>query len=170
MKPNFHQNRTLFWILLFLIILNLGAFFTWFVISRPAPQEASCIGPGCNLLSQELGLSEQQSAVAGDILSKFRAESEPVASSIRETRGRIIQTLSEENPDTLQLQSMTRELADLQVTLQEINLRQFLALKKICTPEQMEKLSSIYLEAHGCQIKNGEKGPRNHQNRHRHQQ
>ncbi|MEI8048427.1 MAG: hypothetical protein WCI92_13665, partial [Bacteroidota bacterium] len=40
-----------------------------------------------------------------------------------------------------------------QKNLQAANIKQFLDLKKVCTPEQTQKLSQIYSELYGCENK-----------------
>ena len=160
------KNRVLFWLLLFLIILNLGAFITWFVVSKQKPTTTTCVMPesgGCMILSQELNLTPSQSKQADTILCCFQAESRSLADAIRERRISIMEILSGSDPDTNKLKQLTQELAGLQVDLQKVNIRQFIALKEICTPEQLECLSNLFLEMYGCPMK--EKGK---QNRYRH--
>ncbi len=162
MKQPLTKNRILFWILLFLIVLNLGAFITWFASTGGKDQpEALCLmsgRSGAGPLKSELGLSDAQTAEAQDIMDGFRKETEPLAMTIRRLRGELITELGKDAPDTIMLRQMSADLSNKQVQLQMINARQFLALKKICSPEQFDRLSELYLKMHRCDLNPEGKG------------
>jgi Spy/CpxP family protein refolding chaperone len=152
------KNRLTFWILIFLVVINVTAFTTFLIVNRkvdnsalPAPD----VKPGA-ILQSELSLSPDQNTKVSEINTAFKAGSEPIILSIKEKKAELLEELSKENTDTNQINSILNDLGIRQNQLQHANIKQFLELKKVCTPEQTKKLSQIYSELYGCDV--GEKG------------
>lgn len=163
----YKKNRLLFWLLLFLIVMNLSALisFCFFMQKKPASTCDPAQAEKCNVFQQELDLSDDQVIRVEEINMRYRSISEPLVGAIREKRDGIMNELENTNPDTNILIRHSMELSTLQNKMQKENIRQYLALKKICNPEQLQRLSGLYRELYGCPMK--EKGK---QHRYRHGQ
>ncbi len=149
------KNRLLFWLLLFLIAINLSALVSFFFFVQQKPVMDCNVNPDrkCNLFKQELKLSEAQMIRVEEINSRYRNVSEPLVAAIREKRDKIMHELENETPDTLLLSSYAMELSLLQNQMQKENISQYLALKKICNPDQLQRLSGLYRDLYGCPMK-----------------
>jgi Spy/CpxP family protein refolding chaperone len=153
--------------MIFIIVLN-GAVLITFIIK--SPPEESPAAQGCvqsnsanNALIDELGLSGEQKTKVLTINEEYRRSAEPDAQSIRENRGIILSELESDQPDTILIRRSIDTIARLQAGIQLKNIRQYLRLKEVCTPEQAIRLSALYRNLYGCPMKG-----KNMQNRHKH--
>jgi len=147
-----NKNRLIFWILIFLVIVNLSALATFFTF-RSHNEEVVCdaMQAQCgNAFKSELGLSEEQSRKVELINADYQLVSGPIVKEIRNIRSDILDELSSEVPDTSYINKKSTELCDFQFQLQQANYTQFLELKKVCDPEQVQRLSALYRELYGC--------------------
>jgi Spy/CpxP family protein refolding chaperone len=160
----FQKNRLIIWILILLIVINISALTSFFILTKqPAP--APCCTPEeqqCMTFRDELSLSAEQTLKVNDINKKYTESAEPIAAAIKENRAAILTELEKDVPDTTQLNILTDQLTLLQVKIQRENIKQFGDLKRVCTPEQVQRLSALYRDLYGCPMKNGQM-----QNRHR---
>lgn len=148
----YNNNRTIFLILIFLVLINITALATYFIYMR---KPASEVLPNSGFkqgiaLRQELSLAPDQSLKVNKINAAYQASSEPIVLSIREKKADLLEELSKDNTDITLVDKLTDEIAGEQKKLQVANVKQFLDLKKVCTPEQTQKLSQIYSELYGC--------------------
>lgn len=147
----FNNNRPVFWILIFLVLINIAALVTYFVyIRKPASETLS--GPGSKkglVLKQELALTPDQSIAVNKINATYQASSEPIVETIRDRKSELLDELSKEDTDSVVLIKLTNDIVNEQKKLQMANIKQFLDLKKVCTPEQTLKLSQIYAGLYG---------------------
>lgn len=171
------KNRLAFWILIFLVLVNVTAMVTFFVTNSGKNTSSSIAveaKPGETLRS-ELSLSPEQNIKVNEINSAHKASSEPIILSIKEKKAELIEELSRENSDTLRINAILSELDKRQNILQQANIKQFMELKKVCTAEQTKKLSQIYSELYGCDMKgkgqgNGKGNGQGKKHRHRYGQ
>ena len=171
------KNRLTFWILIFLVLVNVTAMVTFFLTSsRVSNSDSTAAGtkPG-EALRSELSLSPEQDTKVNEINTAHKASSEPLILSIKEKKAELIEELSRENSDTLRINAILSELDSRQNKLQRANIKQFLELKKVCTPEQTKRLSQIYSELYGCDMKgkgqgNGKGNGQGKKHRHRYGQ
>jgi Spy/CpxP family protein refolding chaperone len=156
----FNNNRTVFWILIFLVMINIAALVTYFVYSRKTasqPIPATEFKQGI-ALRQELSLAPDQSLKVNTINAGYQATSEPIIKAIRDKKSELLQELTKDNTDTILVAKLVDEVGSEQKKLQQTNVKQFLDLKKVCTPEQTQKLSQIYAELYGCDRRGQGKG------------
>jgi len=147
----FNNNRLVFWILIFLVLINITALATYFIYMRkPAgePMPGSGLKRGV-VLQQELGLTPDQSLAVNKINATYQASSEPIVEAIREKKAELLSELSKDGTDSAVLIQLTNDVVNEQKKLQMANIKQFLDLKKVCTPEQTLKLSQIYAGLYG---------------------
>jgi Spy/CpxP family protein refolding chaperone len=151
----FNNNRTVFWILIFLVLINITAMATYFIYMRkPASEQVPGSGFKHGIaLKQELSLTPDQSLKVNEINANYKASSEPIVAAIKEKKAVLLEELSKENTDTILVAKLADEVVIEQKKLQMANIKQFLDLKKVCTPEQTQTLSQIYSELYGCENK-----------------
>jgi Spy/CpxP family protein refolding chaperone len=154
----FHRNRLIFWILILLVVINISAFVSFFLLTK-SPVTPTCCPPGeqqCNAFRDELKLTAAQSLKVAEINKLYKESAEPIATAIKETRAAILTELENELPDSIHLNSLVNELAFLQSKIQKENIRQYTNLKHVCTPEQANRLSALYRDLYGCPMQNGQ--------------
>jgi len=161
------------WVLGFLILLNLSILISYFLITMDSKTEslpASESRPG-RALKSELELTPQQDAEVRRINSSYKVQSMPILDSIKTAKSRLLEELSGDNPDKEHITSILESLGIHQKNLQKANVQQFLELKKVCNPEQAARLSEIYAELYGCELKGRGQGEgKGMRMRHRHGQ
>ena len=156
----YHKNRLLFWVLIFLVIVNLAALGTYFFFPRPQIPvrcEETGMDAGC-LYRTRLDLSHSQTGEVDRLSEEYTAVSGPIAEEIKTIRGLILDELSGDEPDTTALNRYSEALAELQAQLHKENIRHYMALKEVITPEQALRLSHLYRELYGCPMQDKERG------------
>jgi hypothetical protein len=156
------KNRLLFWTLLFLILVNLSALATYFFFpGKPAVVNCkdAAMGPGC-ALHTELNLTAEQIRLVDRINSDYQQVSGPISAKIKALRTGILDELASDMPDTLIIQQASLEISGLQSQLHNENIKHYLELKKVCTPEQARLLSNLYRDLYGCPMHEQGKGMR----------
>lgn len=148
----YHKNRWLFWVLIFLIIVNLAALGTYFFFPRQQTViacEEGAVTPGC-VYQTRLDLTDEQAHQVDLISEDYLKTSRPIAHEIKSIRGSILDELTVDQPDTSYLNELSSALAELQGQLQRKNIEHYMALKEVCNPEQAMRLSNLYRELYGC--------------------
>jgi len=149
----FSKNRFVFWLLIFLVVVNLTAFITFLAffyhVSTPTKQNQQ-ENPGA-AFRNELSLSPAQTEKVKFILADYRKNTEHVTSNIREYRAQILEELAKDKPDTEVMNRCGEQVCLLQKQMQKASVNQYMALKEICNPEQCQRLSALYFELYGCQ-------------------
>lgn len=157
----FSKNRFIFWLLCFLVVVNLSAliaFLVFFSLNTSDSAQQWQRTPGMKF-RQELSLSPAQSEQVDVILAGYRESTEPLISNIRAYRAEILEELASDNPDTSHINAFVSEISSLQKQMQKASVNQYLALKEICTPLQCQRLSALYFELYGCQDSFRGRGP-----------
>jgi Spy/CpxP family protein refolding chaperone len=101
------------------------------------------------VLKHELALLLDQSLIVNKFNSTYQASSEPIVEAIREKKSELLDELSKADTDSAVLTKLANDVVNEQKKLQMANIKQFLVLKKVCTPEQTLKLSQIYARLYG---------------------
>ncbi len=151
----FSKNRFVFWLLIFLVVINLSALITFLVffshnsIGSTQQQQKN---PGMKF-RKELSLSPAQSEKVGVILADYRNSTESITDNIRNYRAQLLEELAKNKPDTNLINRFAEEICLLQKQMQKVSVKQYLAMKEICNPVQCQRLSALYFELYGCQGK-----------------
>lgn len=156
----YHKNRLLFWVLIFLVIVNLAALGTYFFFPRQQTVVTCKEGastPGC-VYQSRLDLTDEQARQVDLISEDYLKISRPIADEIKGIRGEILDELTVDQPDTSYLNELGSALAELQVQLQRKNIEHYMALKEVCNPEQAMRLSNLYRELYGCPMQGQGRG------------
>jgi Spy/CpxP family protein refolding chaperone len=152
----FSKNRFISWALIILVIINVSALLSFLFFTSPK-QESSCCPADqqqCVAFRDELKLSAAQEKLVAEINNRYMESAAPVAADIKSTRAALLNELETEQPDSIRMDSLSNRIALLQVKIQHENISQYLALKKVCTPQQAQKLSTLYRELYGCPMQN----------------
>lgn len=151
----FNNNRAIFLILIFLVLINITALATYFFFLRkPASESIPASGFKHGVaLTKELSLTPDQSLKVNTINATYQTSSEPIVAVIKEKKADLLKELSKDNTDIDLVEKLSNDVVTEQKKLQMANIKQFLDLKKVCTPEQTQKLSQIYSELYGCENK-----------------
>lgn len=145
----FSNNRVLFWILMFLVLVNISVLAGYFIIFRnPVNPSVSTSRPGW-ALKKELSLTAEQTVKVQAINAAYKAAADPLIQNIQETKAGLLNELSRESTDTSVVSDLSNQISIAQKKLQSVNINQFLDLKKVCSPEQTKKLAQIYAEMYG---------------------
>jgi Spy/CpxP family protein refolding chaperone len=166
-----NRNQLIFWMLVFILVINVAAMATFFIrTAKPVPvSPVSTTGKQGFALQNVLGLTNAQKEKVNSINEIFRATSEPIMQDIRQRKTDLLDELSKENSDTLKIMNLAAQVGESQTRLQVLNAKQFLEIKKICTPEQTKKLTGLYSGLYGCNGNGQGRGPGNGMGgRHRH--
>lgn len=149
----FQKKNLAIWILAILLVVSLSALGTMIFhrACRPAPEkrEASCPA-GCSLLTKELGLDDKQAKQIEQIREEYRNTARITADSLRDKRMAIVTELGKPAPDTALLRVMAGDIGRLHALLINQTVDQYFRISRECSPEQREKLSSLYYELMGC--------------------
>ena len=148
----FIKNRFIFWILIFLVIINLTALITFLVLYKHEPAmsgQQQCKNSGM-AFKEELSLSAVQSEKVAVIMSEYRKSTGPLTDSIRNYRSLLLEELAKTSPDSNLLDNYTEKISLLQKQMQKASIHQYLSLKGISNPEQCRRLSALYYELYGC--------------------
>ena len=154
----FQKKRLIFWVMIILVVINVAALSSFFLFKK-TPVPADCCTPEkqqCAAFRDELKLSDEQTLKVATINQSYKESAGPISTSIKETRTTILAELDKEQPDTNRLNVFASELALLQLKIQKENIKQYLALKRVCTPEQAQRLSALYRDLYGCPMQNGQ--------------
>jgi Spy/CpxP family protein refolding chaperone len=148
----FENNRILFWILVFLVLVNISILAGYFIIFRntkniSAPEITAKSGWA---LKEKLSLTPDQTLKVQSINSTYRNAAKPLIQNIQNKKAGLLNELSKDNIDTNVVSEIANQISIDQKKLQTVNINQFLELKKVCTPAQTQKLSQIYYEMYRC--------------------
>ena len=146
--------------MIFLVVINLSALISFLLLfsNNRTLSDQNPKGNTEKAFCEELSLTPVQSEKVGVIMNDYRNVNAPVTANIRDLRGKLLGEVAKDNPDTNILNSCTEEICQLQKKLQKASIAQYMALKGVCTPEQCQRLSSLYFELYGCQGKCKEMG------------
>jgi hypothetical protein len=149
----FSKNRFIFWLLIFLVVINLTgliSFLVFFSRNTTGLNQKSQESPGITF-QKKLSLSPSQSEKVKIILTGYKDSTEPITTNIRNYRIQLLDELKKDIPDTTLLNVYAERICLLQKQMQKASIKQYIALKGICNPDQCQRLSALYFELYGCQ-------------------
>jgi Spy/CpxP family protein refolding chaperone len=106
---------------------------------------------------QDIGFNPLQMKELRGISRQFRQEGRNIQMQLHEARAEMVHELGKENPDTVKLRQVAREIGNLHEGLKNHTIDHYLRLKEICTEEQEEKLQHVFERIVN---RNGHVGPR----------
>ena len=147
----FVKNRLIFWLLLVLIIINISALLTFFIMFRAEKKELpeAASNNTSRTFQEQLSLTQEQSDTVFYINNNHRRVAEPISVALKEKRSELLAELEKDHPDTVLLDRYADEIGTLQKEMQKASIRHYLELKGVCDPHQCRKLSSFYRQLYG---------------------
>lgn len=153
MKTYFSKYGILFWLIIILLVINISAITTiFFGISIRDRKDTKFFPPKAEyhrqhegkFFCQSLDLNEEQQQLFEKARHKFFSEAKKIAGQMHKKRVEFINELASDEPDTLKLQEIAKDIGSLHSKLKFQTYRHYLEMKSICTKEQEEKLIKIF--------------------------
>ncbi len=154
-----NHSRLILLIAIILTIINLAAVTTVMVnyrkyhnhdSERPFQMErgddSMVNAPGPAYLIRELGFNDEQQQAFRESRRKFRDEAMPLFNEIRQLNADLIDEIVKDKPDTLKLDSLSKNIGRINARVKQLSIRHLLEVKSTATPEQKEKLVFFYRE------------------------
>lgn len=152
------RSRIWLFVIIALTIINLAAVVTVEYNVRKyhhaPPDDFPAIGePGQDTLNKsvrpgflfrELGFDGDQREAFHESRMAFREKAMPLFAEIRKLNNELAGEITLENPDTLKLQAISRQIGAIHVSLKLLTINHMREVKSIATPEQQEKLGLFY--------------------------
>lgn len=115
--------------------------------------ERLAAGSGCvierSYLNRRLNLTREQLAVVAAMRDSMYQRTAPLRSELCARRMDLLQYMQESDPDSVRLDSLTREIASLQARLESQVVRNARQIGATLKPEQQKLLLGIF-ESHLC--------------------
>jgi len=171
----FIKKRFSFWLVLFLLVVNITTITTilYHIYSdKTAASTATVNKDAGKIITTELALNTQQKNLFSSINNAYNEKSNPILDQLTDKRSEMLAELGEANPDTAILKTIAKEIGELHTTLKLLTIEYFLELKKICTEDQQQRLSEMYndllqseghFKGYGKQYRHGRREGRNWQ-------
>jgi len=153
MKTYFSRYNILFWLIIILLVINISAITTIFYgisvrdkkDTKPYPSKTEYHRHHeGRFFDSSLNLTEEQRQHFKNAKHKFYSEAKIIAGQMHKKRVEFMNELASDEPDTLKLQEIAKDIGSLHTKLKLQTYKHYLELKSICTKEQEEKLIIIF--------------------------
>ena len=145
----FKQKRYLILVIVILVIMNLGTLFIlWVGKPSPSPQKRSQVSHEQEkarleqLLKGELGFDENQVEQYLKMRYEHRKQSLTLNTKIHELKKQMYDEVFHDMPQQLS-DSLLNLIQAKQAELEHITFQHFIDLKKLCKPDQQDKLKLL---------------------------
>jgi len=108
----------------------------------------------------ELKLTPEQEKIFKDNRRQFFENSKVLFDSLEKERIQMIEEFSKPSPDSVTLYNIADQIGELHALLKYETIRNLLKLQAICTPEQIQKLTTVYKDLIGPEGPMHRRGPR----------
>ena len=104
-------------------------------------------------IKDELNFDENQFSKFLDLRKKNKEKQHNIVRKLSQKRKEMMTELSTENPDTIKLQQIARQIGNLHEELKKGTIEHFIQVKAICKPSQKEKFKELIrkMEKHKAQ-------------------
>lgn len=106
----------------------------------------------------ELGLTREQMKEFSGFNPSFRQKAGYINRQLTETRKLMLDEMAAENSDTMKLNILADSIGMLHSELKKATYSYYLEFKRICTPEQNEKLMRVFDEMFEGNVPSGGRG------------
>ncbi len=152
------QKKLLVWVVVILVILNLGAI-SLFVIqtySKPVKDTEEYTsrkinrpfrpdGPG-RMFTDRVSFNDAQREKLRESFVGHRQAMQIYKDSIRLLRSQLMQELASEDPDSKKLDEISAGIGQYYSRLNKETSRHFMEMKSIADPQQLEELNEFFLD------------------------
>ncbi len=146
----YEKNKMLVWLVLTLIIMNLGSLgFLWYreTIMPPKPiRPPRAQDRPIDFIANELQLSEDQITAFRELQRNHQKQTAELRRGIHKLSKDIIDELFRQNPDTARVTVMANEIGQKQAAFEKSLFDHFGEFKEVCNPEQEEKLRGLLFD------------------------
>jgi Spy/CpxP family protein refolding chaperone len=158
MKTFFSQNRLLIGLVIFLLVLNISAISSIIYhrvretknislpVQPPVPREARIPGEG-RFLRDFLELDRNQFEQFRNTRHAFQAKAFSITEELREKKVEFLEELNNNNPDTGRIEEISEDIGQLHKELRLETGKYYLKLRRICNPEQQQKLHHFFMQS-----------------------
>jgi Spy/CpxP family protein refolding chaperone len=166
----FSKHKVIIWILTGSLIITLSIlasliYHTWAVPEKIVTQQACTTS--CLMLFNELDLDATQEEELEIILDHFSDSSASLISDLRQLRLALMEELQKDKPDSLRIFLLSEELGASHARMTNQAVYQYLQIRAICNPDQLQRLTNVYCDLFGCSRINMGKEQGQKQHRHR---
>ena len=137
----FDKNNN--WLLILLVVLNLALLASIWLKPQPSHHSTDIISQ----FKMELDLTAEQTQQFKNLRKENFEKTKPLHNLIRRNKQSIIEALGQQPPDTLKANQLVRQITRQQQTIEELLVEHYLALKQVCTPQQQQRLNTLFLKA-----------------------
>ena len=149
----FKQNRYLWIAVIALLIMNFAAL-TLLWLGRPDGRRPQGGPPNPveekkrteKMLQKELGFDKMQTEQYLKMRQEHRSQAQQLDNEIRQLKKQMFDVVLEDSPQPLLSDSLLRLVQEKQADLEQLTFQHFLDLKKLCKPEQQNKLKLLMRE------------------------
>ncbi len=149
----FKQNRYLWIAVIILLIMNFAAL-TLLWLGRPEGRRPQTGRPHPveekkrteKMLQKELGFDKMQIEQYLTMRQEHHKQSQLLNNEIRQVKKQMFDEVLEDSPQPQLSDSLLRLIQEKQADLEQVTFQHFLDLKKLCKPEQRDKLKLLMRE------------------------
>lgn len=151
MKTN---SKTLIWIIVILVATNLSTIGSFYYHRANEGKQTTESKPGgqttvpgeqrTRFFRDQLNLDNNQIESFREINRNFNRTARDIEMNLADLRKEIVDELGQSSPDSVKLDRLAEEIGNNHSELKQVTTRFYLNMKKICTPEQQEKLYTIF--------------------------
>ena len=143
----FEKNRLYLFIIIILVIFNISAIAAIIYHFRserhPRGMHEGEYKRGFHL-ADSIGFSKAQAVQFDSMRAQFGRNNREIMGNIESLKHDMMAEISSDNPDTAKLRHIAIEIGTLHTQQKLITIDHFAQLKKLCTPEQAQKLNAIF--------------------------
>ena len=149
----FKQKRYLWIIIIILLVMNITALaLLW--LGRPEGRRPQSGPPNPveeknrteQMLQKELGFDKMQTEQYLKMRLEHRSQAQQLNDEIRQLKKEMFDEVLQDNPQPLLSDSLLRLVQEKQAKLEQVTFQHFLDLKKLCKPDQKDKLKLLMHE------------------------
>jgi len=152
MKKLSLSRQLLYFLVIFLLVINLVTVLSVVrYLKQHKNQTVEAVTgedvPGSHrtkFFSDELQLQDDQQILFRDLNRTFNQTANKIYRDLSHLRLDLVDELGHPEPDTLQLQSISRGIGELHTELKMLTTDFYLGLKEVCTPEQKDVLYGLF--------------------------
>lgn len=149
----FKQNRYLLFVIVLLVILNLGTILMLWLSKPPQPMmQRKQRTPELEkmhiqqILKDELSFDKTQTEQYLKLREKHHERASLLQNEIQRIKKQMFDEVLKENPQTTLSDSLLKLSQEKTADLEQLTFQHFLDLKKLCKPDQQDKLKILISE------------------------
>jgi hypothetical protein len=140
------KTNVLYGIVALLVVLNITILFV--VLGKPQPPLDFGHRPLDlrSVIEQKLQFDTQQKEKLSGLIDSHRAETRELDAQIQKIRGTYYESLTDNRSTLAQQNQLLQQLGQLQIRIEKGRWQHFMAVKKLCKPDQLDNFSELTKE------------------------